>query len=138
MAERPFVIIHGSKTTEVPAVVDGGRVFVSSESLERATGWQLKPRGLCFEEMCFPLTPANSPVTDRGIDLEAFAKLTGQPFAMDAGEGIAALTAPAEQRSESLRSLAAPDFTLPELDGNPHSLSDHRGKKVLLAAYASW
>ena len=30
------------------------------------------------------------------------------------------------------------DFTLPDLAGRPHRLSDHRGKKVLLVAYASW
>lgn len=37
-----------------------------------------------------------------------------------------------------LASLEAPDFTLPDLDGRPHSLSDYRGQKILLAAYASW
>ena len=26
----------------------------------------------------------------------------------------------------------------PDLEGKLHSLSDHRGKKVLLVAYASW
>jgi hypothetical protein len=138
MTERPFVIICESRTTEGTARVEDGRVFVSPEALERATGWQVKPQGLCFGEACYPLPKSGSPVTDRGVDLEAFAKLTGQPFAMDAGEGIAALTAPAQRRTETLRSLEAPDFTLPDLDGNPHSLSDHRGKKVLLAAYASW
>jgi peroxiredoxin len=37
-----------------------------------------------------------------------------------------------------LASLDAPDFTLPDLDGHLHSLAGHRGKKVLLVAYASW
>ena len=32
----------------------------------------------------------------------------------------------------------APDFTLPDLDGRPHTLSGHRGKKILLVAWASW
>ena len=32
-----------------------------------------------------------------------------------------------------------PDFTLPALaDGKPKSLSDFRGKKVLLIQFASW
>ncbi|MCH7868912.1 MAG: redoxin domain-containing protein [Myxococcales bacterium] len=39
---------------------------------------------------------------------------------------------------EELAGLAAPDFSLPDLEGTLHSLSDHRGKKVLLIAYASW
>ena len=32
----------------------------------------------------------------------------------------------------------APDFTLPDLDGSPHSLSSYRGRKVFLATWASW
>ena len=30
------------------------------------------------------------------------------------------------------------DVGLPDLDGRPHRLSDHRGKKVLLVTWASW
>jgi peroxiredoxin len=37
-----------------------------------------------------------------------------------------------------MTSLEAPDFTLPDLEGALHSLSDHRGKKRLLIAWASW
>jgi len=44
----------------------------------------------------------------------------------------------AQARGEALRSLEAPDFTLPDLAGRPHSLSAHRGKKVLLVTWASW
>jgi peroxiredoxin len=34
--------------------------------------------------------------------------------------------------------LTAPDFTLPDLAGKPHTLSHLRGKKVLLVTWASW
>jgi hypothetical protein len=34
--------------------------------------------------------------------------------------------------------VIAPDFQLPDLDGATHSLSDHRGKKVLLYCWSSW
>jgi peroxiredoxin len=37
-----------------------------------------------------------------------------------------------------LQSLEAPDFTLPDLDGKTYSLSQFRGKKVLLLSWASW
>ena len=32
----------------------------------------------------------------------------------------------------------APDFTLPSLDGKPVSLSDYRGKRVVVFMWASW
>ncbi|MEA3019919.1 MAG: Redoxin, partial [Actinomycetota bacterium] len=32
----------------------------------------------------------------------------------------------------------APELTLPDLDGNPFSLSTLHGQKVLLVAWASW
>ena len=32
----------------------------------------------------------------------------------------------------------APDFTLPDFDGVQHSLSQYRGKKVLIMTWASW
>ena len=50
-----------------------------------------------------------------------------------------ALKAPVlRERTAALESLEAPDFTLPDLSGRPHSLVDYRGRKVLLATWASW
>jgi hypothetical protein len=39
---------------------------------------------------------------------------------------------------QGLSSLQAPDFTLPDLNGKPHHLSDFHGKKILLVTWASW
>ena len=39
---------------------------------------------------------------------------------------------------DSAKSLAAPDFTLPDLAARLHSLSRFKRKKVLLVAWASW
>jgi hypothetical protein len=44
----------------------------------------------------------------------------------------------ADERNARLAGLEAPDFTLPDLAGTPHSLSDLRGKKVFLSTWASW
>ena len=38
----------------------------------------------------------------------------------------------------SLEAVSHPEFTLPDLDGTMHTLSDYRGQKILLVAYASW
>lgn len=66
------------------------------------------------------------------------AQTSGRPVATDPDERVAYVGVGAAERARALASLEAPDFTLPDLDGRPHSLSEQRGKKVLLVAYASW
>lgn len=61
-----------------------------------------------------------------------------QPFATDAKNGIWYFGPRSEEQSGYLTSLTAPDFTLPDLNGKLHSLSDFRGKRVLLVTWASW
>ena len=43
----------------------------------------------------------------------------------------------AEQAEETQKQLA-PDFTVYDVDGNPHKLSDFRGKPVILNFWATW
>jgi len=73
-----------------------------------------------------------------GAALAKRAEAAGRPVAVDLDERAAYLGISASLRAKSLASLEAPDFTLPDLDGRVHSLSQQRGKKVLLVAYASW
>ncbi len=85
-----------------------------------------------------PVRDRDSLVTEGGLDLETLAGALARPLALEAGEAVAVLGTPAADRAASLATLEAPDFELPDLAGRTHRLSDHRGKKVLLIAYASW
>jgi hypothetical protein len=73
-----------------------------------------------------------------GLERAQQAEAAGRPVAVDREERAAYLGISAAERAAALASLQAPDFTLPDLSGRPHSLSAQRGKKVLLVAYASW
>ena len=115
----------------VPAT-DG--LFVSAADAERATGWTLKPEGMCRDEICVPL--AASAVRGDRVDLAAFWKKLGAPAVHDGD--VWALGASPEDRSQALAGLQAPDFELPDLAGNPYRLSALRKKKVFLATWASW
>ena len=61
-----------------------------------------------------------------------------------AGVALVLVTAPMTGRAEEPPTIGTqvgqmyPDFLLPKLDGGFGRLSDYRGKKVLLVAYASW
>ena len=138
MSEREFTLIDGERVTRVAAGVDGSHVRIAPADLERAFGWTLKPQGLCKGDLCITLRERRGLVTEVGVDLAVFAQTTGLPLALDVAEGVAVLGESAAARGSRLASLEAPDFTLPDLAGQLHTLSSHRGKKVLLIAYASW
>lgn len=61
-----------------------------------------------------------------------------RPLAVDRDERVACLGVAAAARGAALTSLEAPDFALPDLTGRLHTLSEQRGRKVLLVAWASW
>jgi len=134
----PFTLLTDGTATQTVAVVDGGSVRLEPETVSRVLGWELKNEGLCKDERCVPVRDRAQLVRSDGIDLQALARTLGQPLALDIEERVAALGASAGERGARLASLEAPDFTLPDLNGQLHSLSEHRGKKVLLVAYASW
>jgi len=137
MPATPFTIIDEGRATAVEAIRDGDRILVDHADLERATGWTRKPQGLCRDEMCVPVRTADLDVDGR-VDLAAFASALGRPLALDAAEGAAFLGTSAADRTDSLTATVAPDFRLPDLEGHEHTLSEHRGRKVLLVVYASW
>ena len=87
--------------------------------------------------MCVPVDQDDL-VGEEGLDLRVLADALQRPFVTEEKHAVASLGASHHDRGDTLASLDAPDFTLPDLGGNLHSLSDERGKKVLLVAYASW
>ncbi len=111
-------------------------LWMHSRDAARVTGWTLKPEGMCRDERCVPL-PASAVAGDE-VDVAAFwQKLGGPVVAAEDGE-VWALGAPADERNAALEGLVAPDFTLPDIDGTPRTLSELRGRKVFLATWASW
>ena len=116
------------------AVRDG--LWMSPADAEKVTGWTLKPEGMCRAELCVPLP--SSAVGTNEVDVAAFWKKLGGPVIATDQRDAWALGAPAEERNAALEGLAAPDFTLPDVNGVPRSLSQLRGKKVFLATWASW
>jgi hypothetical protein len=109
---------------------------VSPADAETVTGWTLKPEGMCRDELCVPLTCDAR--RDGKVDIAAFWRALGHPVVSDPQGVVWVLGTAAESRATALSGLEAPDFTLPDLAGVPHTLSEFRGKKVFLATWASW
>jgi hypothetical protein len=120
---------------EHPLEVTDGRV--TAADFARVTGWHVEDRGLCRGEVCVPVD-VEQLCRDGGVDLASAARALRRPFVAEPAARIAALGDAATDRAASLEARQAPDFALPDLDGTVHRLSDYRGRKVLLAAFASW
>jgi hypothetical protein len=118
------------------ATVDGPTIAV--EDLATATGWQLKPEGLCRGDVCVPVRDRDALVVDGRVDLAALGAALHRPVVVDADASIAALGADPLEVAETLRGRQAPDFTLPTLDGETFTFSSIGRKKKLMVTWASW
>jgi hypothetical protein len=134
-------IIYGERVTEgVDADAKDTALWLKAADLERVSGWAHKPQGFCKGDVCVPVPAARKDEFVRGesYNLAALAELLGQPMAADAENRAYCFGEAASERKRILTSLDAPDFTLPDLAGRMHSLSQYRGKKVFLVSWASW
>ncbi len=107
---------------------------VPVDVLARETGWKVEPQGACRDARCVPL-PAGA-LQDGRVDLPAFAERLGMPLLHDEEHGLWSLGP--ESGGRALTSAVAPDLVLPTLSGEPFPLAALRGKKMLIAAWASW
>jgi hypothetical protein len=138
-------IIHDDQPLHFErALAQSNALWLDVAELKRLTGWELKPEGICRGEVCVPIPPGRESEfasTRDGtpmLNFGALADLMGKPWAGDLKNRVWYFGAQAAERGNALRSLRAPDFELPDLDGKLHRLSDYRGQKILLLAWASW
>jgi AhpC/TSA family len=137
-------IVYDDVATQLSSTrEEAGQLWITTADLKHATRFEVKPQGVCRDELCFPLPKARrqdflrSEADTKWFNLTAFAALVHQPVAHDEALATWYFGLRSDQR-QGLSSLQAPDFTLPDINGKRHSLSDFRGKKVLLVTWASW
>lgn len=123
---------------EVPGEAIGGRITIAPDALADAIGWELKPEGLCRDDICVPVADPDSLRSEGGLDLAAVGAALGRRTVSDADTGVIALSLDAEARRQAIDGMTAPAFTLPDLDGNLHESSEWHGRRRMLFAFSSW
>ena len=138
-------VIYDNRTTEIApplSALPADDLWITLDDLKLATGFVIKPQGVCRDELCFPIPKARSSafLSKQGattwFNLSEFARLLRQPIAHE--KEIWYFGPRADEQNAFIGSLVAPDFKLPDMNGKSHSLSEFRGKKVLLLTWASW
>lgn len=108
---------------------------VSAVDFAARTDWQPKPQGMCRGEVC---VPAPGSVRDDGtIDVHVVAERLGMPLVHDEEHGVWAL-GPATVGGKALDTVVAADPPLRTRDGGTFHLSQLRGRKVVMVAWASY
>ncbi len=133
-----FTVIDDGRASEVEVTVEAGRVQLPAAALERALRFELREEGLCRGALCVPLGGRPGLRSAAGVDLDELARLLDRPLALDLEARVASLGESAAAQRARQETLEAPDFELPDLGGRRHRLSDLRGRKVALHAFASW
>ena len=138
-------VIYDGKISQVrSSSARSADLWVTLKDLTLSTHFILKPQGVCRDELCYPIPKARKPqfISTRDkvtwFNLSEFARLLKQPASHDDKNAVWYFGPRPDVQNGFLSSLEAPDFKLPDLKGQMHSLSDFRGKKVLLITWASW
>lgn len=135
-------VLTETSSTEVAMSADmpANELWLSSTDTAVATGWSIKPEGFCKGDICVPTPRGETDKYVQGdqVNVSGFWELMGKPAVGSANADAWFLGEGADSRNDALLSLEAPDFTLPDLSGKLHSLTDFRRKRVLLITWASW
>ena len=129
------LLFDGRETTvDAP---DASALWLDADRLEAATGFHLEPRGFCRDELCVPIPAgqANRFRAGERANVLALAEQLRRPVVRDDARGVISV---GPEPASRLAGGEAPDFTLPDFEGRQHSLSQYRGKKVLIVTWASW
>ena len=139
-------VIHDDKPLHFErAIADSNALWLDAAELKKLARWELKPQGICRGDLCVPIPPGREREFGSKRDGANLAQLhrarrpDGQAVGRrrEASRMVLRCRTPPSATTRC-DSLEAPDFELPDLDGQLHRLSDYRGKKVFLLAWASW
>ena len=112
-------------------------LLVDQDDFTARTGWSVKPEGACKAEVCVPL-PDNVRASDGRLDIGVLAPRLGMPIVRHDDTDLWAVGPETAVTGRALTTAVAPDLTLPDVNGEPFTLSSLRGQKVVMVAWASW
>ncbi len=119
---------------------DGDSLLINPEDLNRINGFELKPQGACYKDMCIPISDSLL-VTKNGkqwFDLTAFADLLQQPVVSDIEARVWSFGEIPAKRESMMVDAMAPDIEVTDRTGKVIRMADLKGKKALIVTWSSW
>jgi hypothetical protein len=133
-------VLYQGKSITLSETGSGEGLLISPEDLSRINGFELKPEGACYEDLCIPLNQ-NLFVTESGkqwFNLAAFAELLEQPYVVDHEAKVWSFSEIPAKRQNMMVNGMAPDFEVIDREGKVIRMADFKGKKALIVTWSSW
>jgi hypothetical protein len=141
MATTTIVYDNNVSETTV-AISEGDNLWLPIDTLHNSTDWELTPEGACIGTMCIPIPTGREEEffakEESLFNLAALERHMGRPILHDEPHSTWLFGRSTTTHVGFQNPIQAPDFTLPDLQGNLYSLSDFKGKKIFLVSWASW
>ena len=138
--EGSTTVLYQGKTTKLSETGGEEGLLIRPEDLPRINGFELKPEGACYQDLCIPMT--DKLLVQHGgrrwFDLLAFADLLNQPYVADVETRIWSFGEIPTRRANMLVNAMAPDFEVTDRKGNSICRADLKGKKALIVTWSSW
>lgn len=133
-------VLYQGKSVTLSETGDGDALLIAPADLQRINGFELKPEGACFDDMCIPLNDTLL-VQQNGkewFNLTAFADLLEQPYVADLDTSVWSFAEIPAKRESMMVDAMAPHLELTDRQGNVFNLTDLKGKKALIVTWSSW
>lgn len=136
-------VLYQGKKKVLTETGNGDSLLVRPDDLTAINGFELKPEGACYNNMCIPLSGANSNLIveqdgKEWFNLTAFADLLEQPWVADTQARVFSFAEMPSKRESTMVNAMAPDFEVTDRQGNVIRMADLKGKKALIVTWSSW
>ena len=138
--EGSATVLYQGKTITLSETGSGDELLINPKDLGQISGFEIKPEGACFRELCIPLNDQLLVEQDgkQWFNLTAFANLLDQPYVADHEAGVWSFAEIPAKRANMMVDAMAPDIELTDRTGEVVRLADLKGKKALIVTWSSW
>ena len=139
-SEGQATVLYQGNTIRLEETGNADGLLIRPEDLNRVNGFELKPEGACYQDMCIPLNDQLLVEQDgrQWFDLTAFADLLEQPYVADAQARVWSFAEIPSRRESMMVDAMAPDFEVTNREGQVVRMADLKGKKALIVTWSSW
>ena len=139
-AESSATVLYQGRTIKLDSTGEGEGLLIDPGDLQSINGFEIKPEGVCYGDLCIPLDAALM-VEQAGrkwFSLTALAALLEQPFVVDLEAGVWSFAEIPAKRENMMVSAMAPELELTDREGQVVRMADLKGKKALIVTWSSW